>query len=322
MFRRGFLLLWLAVVTTSWAAGKPNIVLITLDSTRADRMGFLRSDQKLTPALDALSRESMVFEHAYAQAPSTVVSHATILTGTYPQTTQISEAGSLLSASLPYLPDLLRAQKYRTAAFVGSLALDPRNGMAPGFDRGFDHCETGFRGPLAIGQADKRSAAAVVAQAAAWLARNPQRPFFLWLHFADPHAPHGASYDSAVRSSDAAAGKFLGTLRSQGLYDNTLVAVAADHGESLGAHGEDTHGIFLYDETVHVPLLLKLPGNQMAGKRVAAKVRLVDIAPTILEVAGVPVPSQMQGQSLLRIAKSNADQPAYSRSDFPQRAFG
>ena len=124
------------------------------------------------------------------------------------------------------------------------------------------------------------------------------------------------------RAADAAVGKLVAAFRTSKLYDDALIVIASDHGQSLGAHGEETHGVFLYDETIHVPLLLKFPQNQNAGKRVNARARLVDVAPTILEIAGVPVPSQMQGQSLLRIAKANADQPAYSVSDFPQQAFG
>ena len=114
----------------------------------------------------------------------------------------------------------------------------------------------------------------------------------------------------------------IASLRASKLYDDALIVIASDHGESLGAHGEEAHGIFLYDETIRVPLLLKFPQNQNAGKRVTARARLVDIAPTILEIAGVPIPSQMQGQSLLRIARTNADQPVYSVSMFPQQAFG
>jgi len=119
-------------------------------------------------------------------------------------------------------------------------------------------------------------------------------------------------------------GKLIATLRARRLFDDSLLVVAADHGESLGAHGEETHGVFLFDETTHVPLLLKLPANQSAGKSVRARVGLVDIAPTVMEVAGLPVPSQMQGQSLVRIARGSSitDQPAYARTDFPQRAFG
>lgn len=309
------------------AAAKPNIVLITLDSTRADRMGFLGARTGRTPSLDAIARQGLVFEHAYAQAPLTVVSHATILTGTYPQFHRVSEFGAGLAPSLPYLPDLLHAGGYRTAAFVGSIVLDPRKGLAPGFNRGFDVYDAGFHAPQrgeSRYQSVERRGGQVVARATAWLERNPKGPFFLWVHLYDPHAPHAPSYDAAIASADAAVGKLIAALRTHKLYDDALIVVAADHGESLGAHGEDSHGIFLYDETIRVPLVLKLPQNQMAGKRVAGKVRLVDVAPTMLEVAGLAVPSQMQGQSLLRIAKTSpsADQPVYSRSDFPQRAFG
>jgi arylsulfatase A-like enzyme len=317
------------------AASKPNLVLITLDSARADRMGFLGSKGALTPNLDRLARESIVFEHAYAQAPASVVSHATILSGAYPQSTGMSEIGGALSPSLVYLPELLKTQGYRTAAFVGSIDLDPQNGLAQGFDRGFQAYDAGFR-PAIPGDArpplTQRRGDQVVARTVAWLDHNAQAQFFLWVHISDARAP-STSYNSAIASADAAIGKLIGALQQRKIYGNTAVIVVAGHGESLGAHGEDTHGIFLYDETIHVPLLIKLTEGQSAAKpaaapmttRVAAKVRLVDIAPTLLEIAAIPVPSQMQGQSLLRIAKaggSGGDQPVYSRSDLPQRGFG
>ncbi len=327
MFRFAALLLALGSILgpQSLAATKPNIILITLHSTRADRMGFLGSKAKITPALDAVARQSIVFERAYAQAPTTAVSHATLLTGTYPQTNAMSEFGSTLPATLPLAPDLLRSRGYRTAAFVGSLALDPKIGFA-GFDRGFDIYDGGFR-PAERGQGRlttiERRADQVVTRATAWLGQNSQSPFFFWLELNDPAAATSATYNSTIASVDSTIAKLVATLRAKNLYDDALIVVAADHGQSLGAHGEDTHGIFLYDETIHVPLLVKLPQNQSAGKRVQARVGLVDLAATVLEVAGIPVPSQMQGQSLLRIAKAGAgDQPAYSRSDFPQKAFG
>ena len=288
-------------------------------------MGFLGSKARLTPNLDGLARQSMVFEHAYSQAPLTVVSHATILTGTYPQTHRVSEFGARLAAALPFVPDLLRKGGYRTAAFVGSIALDPKNGLAPGFDRGFSVYDAGFQQPEhgpGRNALVERSATQVTARAAAWLARNPEGPFFLWVHLNDPEAASGASYNAAVASADAAAGKLIALLRTRKLYDDALVVVASDHGRGLGGHGEETHGVFLYDETIHVPLLLKLPQNPSAGKLVSTRASLVDVAPTVLAIAGVPVPSQMQGQSLLRISKANADQPVYAVSDFPQRAFG
>jgi choline-sulfatase len=310
------------------AASKPNLVLITLDSVRSDRMGFLGAKGSHTPNLDRLAGESIVFEHAYAQAPGTVVSHATILSGAYPQSTGVSEIGGTLPSSLPYLPDLLKAQSYRTAAFVGSIELDPSNGLAQGFDRGFQSYDAGFR-PAIPGDAhpavSERHGDAVVARAISWLDHNAQGQFSLWVHISDAHT--SASYNSGVTAADAAVGKLIAALQQHKLYADTALIVAADHGQSLGAHGEDISGIFLYDETIHVPLLIKLPQSQAAAKpatvRVAAKVRLVDIAPTLLELATIPVPSQMTGQSLLRIAKGGGgDQPAYSRADLPQRGFG
>src|SRR6267378_3189679 len=337
----------LIFVTFSFAAAasKPNLVLITLCSTRVDRMGFLGAKGALTPNLDRLAGESVIFEHAYAQAPGSVVSHATILAGAYPQSTGMSDIGGTLSSSLPYLPDVLKTQGYRTAAFVGSLDLDPWNGLAQGFDRGFQSYDAGLR-PGSVGtsaspvQAKRRSAAnsgqssspiqrrpdQVVTSAEGWLTRNTQGPFFLWIQI-DPHSA-AASYDSGIAAADTAIGKLLAILRQQKLDATTAVVVAASQGESLGAPGEETHGIFLYDETIHVPLVVKLPEAHPAGKRVPAKVRLVDIAPTLLEIAAIPIPSQMQGQSLLRIAKASSsgggggDQPVYSRSDLPQRGFG
>ena len=318
-------------ISFATAASKPNLVLITIDSARADRMDFLGAKGSVTPNLDRLAAEGIIFEHAYAQAPGTVVSHATILSGAYPQSTGTSEIGGTLAPSLLYLPDLLKAQSYRTAAFVGSIELDPQNGLAQGFNRGFQTYDAGFH-PAIPGDAHppvtERSGAQVVAHAIAWLDQktSSQGPFFLWVNLSDARSPSG-SYNSAITASDAAVGKLISDLQQHKIYANTAVIVVADHGEGLGAHGEEGHGIFLYDETIHVPLLIKLPDGQSAAKpatRVAAKVRLVDIAPTLLEIAAIPVPSQFPGQSLLRAAKGAAggDQPVYSRSDLPQRGFG
>jgi len=311
------------LTTFSLAANHPSVILITLDSVRADRMGFLGAHHGLTPNLDVLAKQSLVFERAYAQAPTTVVSHATILTGTYPQTNHATELGTPLAPGIPYLPDSLRQAGYSTAAFAGSVLLDPRNGFAPGFDRGFTAYDASF--PAALGApSPERPAALVIPRAEKWVASQSGHPFFAWLHFADAHIATGPSYNRAVAADDDAVGKLLTVLRAQKLFDDALIVITADHGQALGSHAEDTHGIFLYDETIHVPLLVKLPQQQMAGQHVTGRVRLVDVAPTVLEAIGIPVPSQMQGQSLLRIARTSpaAGQPVYSRSDLPQQAFG
>jgi choline-sulfatase len=332
--RRSLLLFsLLAIVQSGFAAAKPNIVLITIESARADRMGFPATKSKVststTPSLDALAKQSIVFEHAYAQAATTVVSETTILTGSYPQSHKMTEFAEPLAASVPFLPEILRAHGYHTAAFVASIELDPRAGDAPGFERGFERYDAGFsrptQGKTAL-QSVRRRGAEVAAKAASWLA-GVQGPFFLWLQLSDADLTTPSAYASGLAAADTAIAKITASLRAKKMFDDAIVAVVGDHGQGLGAHGEDGHGVFLYDETIHVPLLLKLP-DSFAGKSalpasVKAKASLVSVAPSLFEAAGIPVPSQMQGQSLLRLAKgSAADQPVYSRSDFPLQAFG
>ena len=331
----------------------PNIILITLDTTRADRIGFLGSRRGLTPHLDVVAKQGVVFTRAYAHVPLTTASHATILTGTYPQFNHVNDFGKPLAENLPYLPDILHHHGYHTAAFVGSLILDPLDGLAPGFDRGFDVYDAGFR--LRRAQEDRyqtveRRAGDVIGHALAWLRNNPKRPFFLWVHLYDAHDPYDPPppyaqryasfpYDGEIAYVDAAVGHLFTVLRSQGLYDDALIAVMADHGEAFGEHGERTHGIFLYDETIHVPLLFKLPRERFAGERISAPTGLVDVTPTILKVAELEPPRAVQGESLLgmmqREAHSSAgkssaetgsaaqnDRPVYSETDYPRRAFG
>src|ERR1700726_2255810 len=340
----------------------PNIILITLDTTRADRMDFLGSDRGLTPNLDVLAKQGIVFTRTYSHVPLTTASHTTILTGTYPQFNHVNDFGVPLSPRLPYLPDLLRHHGYHTGAFVGSLILDPLDGTAPGFDRGFDVYDAGFhlrRHGADRYQTVERRAEVVVNHSLAWLSQLENGPFFLWIHLYDAHDPYdppppfkakfaSQPYDGEIAYADSAVGKLIDELRKHGLYDETLIAVMADHGESLGAHGENTHGIFLYDETLHVPLLFKLPASHAAGKKIDTRARLVDVAPTILQEAGLPVPKEMQGESLSplmskmvsKIATNpphpagrvspppsagnspEEDRPAYAETDYPHRAFG
>ncbi len=322
-------------------ASKPqpaSVILITLDTTRADRMGFLGSTRGLTPSLDALARQSVVFTHAYSQVPLTTASHATILTGTYPQFHQVNDFGVPLAEDLPYAPYIFRGNGYHTAAFVGSLVLDPETRSAPGFERGFDTYDAGFH-RRRLGedryQAIERRAGEVVGRALTWLSAHPKGPLFLWIHLYDAHDPYdppepyksrysATPYDGEIAYVDAAVGKLLAQLRTRGLYDGSLIAVMADHGEALGDHGETTHGIFLYDETIHVPLLFKLPRQRSAGARVNSPAGLVDVLPTILESVGIPVPREVQGESLLSLLQPSAahDRPEYAESDYPHRTFG
>ena len=333
----------------------PNVILITLDTVRADRMGFLGSKRGLTPNLDALARQSVVFTHAYSQVPLTAPSHATILTGTYPQFHQVSDFQVPLAKELPYAPALFGERGYHTAAFVGAMVLDPSSQFAPGFDRGFDTYDAGFRtrhhGEDRYRTTERRGGE-VVAHALAWLdqagskpaglKQHSRGPFFLWVHLYDAHHPYeppqpykskyaSAPYDGEIAYVDSTVEKLLTQLRARGLYDGSIIAVMADHGEALGEHGEDTHGIFLYDETIHVPLMIKLPGDagiQSAGKRIETRVGLVDVLPTILQAAGVAVPQEVQGESMLGLmtpmpssTPATADRPAYAETDYPHRAY-
>ena len=296
-------------------------------------MGFLGSTRGLTPSLDAFARTAVVFTHAYAQAPITTVSHATILTGTFPPFHHVNDFGSPLPASVPYLPALLRDAGYRTAAFVGSLILDPRNGTAPGFDRGFDVYDAGFRlrrpGDDRY-QTVERRGEEVTARAGQWLASAGGGPWFLWVHLYDPHDPYdpppdlkkrftAAPYDGEIAAVDRAAGHLIAAAGA-----TTFVAVAADHGEALGDHGEDTHGMFLYEAELHVPLIVRVPGLSTPGSWISSRVRLADLAPTLVEAAGVAVPAAMQGESLVRLKPdaTDADRPAYAETEYPRRAFG
>jgi arylsulfatase A-like enzyme/Tfp pilus assembly protein PilF len=330
--------------------GPPNIVLITVDTTRADRMGFMGSQRGLTPNLDALARQSVTFTHAYSQAPFTAPSHATILTGTYPQFHQVEDFQVPLLKDLPYMPAILNANGYHTAAFVGSIVLDPSQGLALGFNRGFDTYDAGFRmsvpGQDHYATTDRRGAV-VVEHALAWLGKRPAGPFFIWVHLYDPHYPYdppepfktqykSAMYDGEIAYSDSALGELLSYLRAQGLYENSVIAMMSDHGESLGDHGEEFHGFFLYDATIHVPLLLKLPGDRFAGKRIENHVGLVDVLPTILQTVGIEVPQEVQGQSLVSMtgpnptspvgegtpSPSSQDRPQYAETEYGVRAYG
>ena len=352
LIRQLLSVLWLAasVMGATVAPAPPNVILITMDTVRADRMGFLGSRRGLTPSLDILALQSVVFTHAYSQVPLTTASHATILTGMYPQFHQVTDFGVPLAKDLPYAPDIFRARGYSTAAFIASLVLDPSTRSAPGFERGFDTYDAGFhrrRPGEDRYQAVERRGAEVAAHALDWLNQHPKGPYFLWIHLYDAHDPYdppepyksryaSAPYDGEVAYVDSVLGKLLSQLRTRGLYQDTLIAVMADHGEALGDHGETTHGIFLYDETIRVPLLIKLPHERAAGKRVESKVELVDVLPTILQAAGVPVPHEIQGQSLLPLLKPappsktttskgpalTVDRPAYAETDYPHRTFG
>jgi choline-sulfatase len=286
--------------------GRP-VVLITIDTLRADRLGAYGSLRGLTPVLDRFARGAVRFTAAVTEVPLTLPAHATILTGLHPARHGVrTNDGFQLGSGVPTLADALRARGYATGAFIGGYPLQASSGLPRGFDRYDDDF---LRSPGVV----ERSADDVIRSALVWIDDNKSRPFFAWLHLFDPHSPYtppapfaaahaDAPYDGEIAYTDAAIGRLFDRLRQLELFSRAAVLVVADHGESLGEHGERTHGMFLYDATVRVPLLVKLPDSTAAGV-VTAPVEAADLAPTIAAMAGAAL-GPVDGQNLLPLMVS------------------
>jgi arylsulfatase A-like enzyme/Flp pilus assembly protein TadD len=277
-----------------------NVLLVTIDTLRFDKVGAYGGGS-LTPVIDALAGSGVRFAHAYAHAPLTLPSHASILTGLSPLGHGVHNNGTFrLDASIETLATRLEAGGYRTGAFVGAFVLDSRFGLARGFDE-YDDRYGEERGLLNFGFVE-RTADRVLAPALAWIEQQPS-PWFAWVHLFDPHAPYAApervvdeAYDNEVAYTDRALGRFLDRLRAAGRLERTLIVLTADHGESLGDHGETTHGLFAYDATLRVPLVFQAPTLAPAVVP-APRVSHADILPTVLELLGAPAPL-VEGRSL------------------------
>jgi choline-sulfatase len=312
----------------------PNVFLITIDTLRADHVHCYGYDKIQTPALDALAADGVRFTQAFTPSPITNTSHTTILTGLLPSSHRVTDFAVPLASNHITWAELLKGKGYHTAAFIGAVILDSKS-LAPGLDRGFDfydnfpeHSESKSR----WGRVERRGMD-VVQHAEKWLAAHPSGPKFAWVHLYDPHDPYEPPapyseiykdrlYDGEVAYADSALGNFIQYLKKSGWYENSLIIVVGDHGEGLGEHHEETHGIFLYDSTTHVPLIIKLPWHKGAGKTVAAQVRTLDILPTALDLASVPAPDSLDGKSLTPyFAGDVSDRVAIGETDYPLR-FG
>jgi len=306
----------------SGALAGSNVLLITIDTLRADRVGVYSGagPRSFTPALDRLAAAGVRFTQAHAHAPLTLPAHTSILTGLVPPSHGVHNNGSAaLAASTPTLATMLGHAGYRTGAFVGAFVLDARFGLSRGFDV-YDDRVGSDTGPVTFGFAE-RTADRVTAPAGDWIlsagdqrpTTNDQRPtpWFCWIHLFDPHAPYRAPeqrvadpYDNEVAFADAQIGRLFDRLRGAGQLDRTLVVVAADHGESLGEHGEATHGLFAYEATLHVPLLIAGPSIQPSV--VDTYVTQADLVPTILDLVGISQPARVDGQSLVPALRGEA----------------
>ena len=294
-----------------------NVLLITLDTTRADHLGCYGYASARTPALDGLARGGVRFARVYCPAPLTLPSHCSILTGLYPLKHGVHNNGHDLPSGVRTLAGILKERGYATAAFVSSFSVDSRFGL----DRGFDVYDDQFQSELPVkSQNAERRAEATFARFDAWLDKNAGAKFFCWVHYYDPHLPYdppspyreefaGRLYDGEVAYMDHYVGAVLDRLRDKGLLANTLVVVAGDHGEGFGDKVEVGHGIFLYEETLRVPLIFYHPGIFRRPRVVEGAVRLIDAAPTVLEVLGLKDEAAgLQGRSLIdRIGRSGRD---------------
>ncbi|MFZ0799163.1 MAG: sulfatase-like hydrolase/transferase [Terriglobales bacterium] len=329
--------------TASWAqtsaprSSFPDVFLITIDTLRADHVGCYGYKQVETPALDALAADGIRFTQAFTHSPITNTSHITIMTGLLPSVHGVTDFGVPLSPQHVTAAELLKRHGYQTAAFIGAVILDS-NTLAPGLDRGFDFYDN-FPAKTETkerwGRVERRGME-VVEHAESWFDKHRTGPHFVWVHLFDPHDPYEPPppfsekykdhlYDGEIAYADSAVAHWIAFLKKAGVYDNAIIVVTGDHGEGLGEHGEDTHGLFLYDSTLHIPLILKTSGAAHHGTVIDAEVRTTDILPTILSATGISVPAELNGESLLPLIDQtkNGSAPSnralFGETDYPLR---
>ena len=303
------------------------IILVTLDTLRSDRLPDYGYDQLETPGLSDFCKDAVLFERAYAHAALTLNSHASIMTGLLPARHGVRDnSGYVLEQELLTLAERLTELGYVTGAVISSMVLRSRTGMAQGFEFYGESLESGPDGGTIRNFAQRRGDQSLV-HAKQWLQNRGDKPFFFWLHLYDPHtpysppAPFAQSYDGEVAYTDSLMKSFFDFLKQQGLYDRAMILVMSDHGEGLGDHGEEEHGMLLYRESIQVPLLIKYPGGQNGGAKVAEPVGLIDIYPTVEEAVGLP-PSPVDGISLMRHGNLPGDRELYAESLYPEIHYG
>jgi choline-sulfatase len=330
---------WAAAAPSKAAVARPavtNVLLITVDTLRADHVGAYGFKQSATPTIDALARDGVLFEHAYSQVPLTLASHTSLLTGTYPFHNGVQDfTGQPLTPDIRSIAQSLKANGYDTAAVVSSYVLD----RSWGLDRGFDLYYDVFQGNSFLENDPglvERKAGASVDQALKWLRTPRRKPFFLWLHLYDPHSGYDppepfrtrfadSPYDGEIAYADSQLARLVAYLKQQGLYGRTLILFASDHGESLGEHSEKEHGFFVYHSTLHVPLLIKpAAASRVLPHRETKPVQIMAIAPTILATLSLkdPIENQFETVSLLADKSGAGDPPVYSESFYSFSSFG
>ncbi len=311
-----------------------NVIVITIDTLRADHLGCYGYKQIRTPNVDTLAADGVRFTRAYTPVPVTLPAHSVIFTGTYPILSGMHDfSANKLSPNQPTLASILKEKGYTTGAVLGSAVLDSRFGLNHGFDFYYDHFDFSRLQESNLDEME-RPGDMVADVALDWLSKNYQKKFFLWMHLYDPHYPYrppapysdeykSRPYDGEIVFADAQVGRLLRFLKEKGLYSNTLIVLSGDHGESLGEHGEKTHGFFIYNATLHVPLIFHLPAGASA-ESVREMVSLADILPTVLQALKMDVPSQVQGRSLLPLMsgkKEDESRSLYAETFLPRIHF-
>jgi len=309
-----------------------NVLLITLDTVRADRFGCYGYEGAETPAIDRLAKEGVLFEQAFTAVPITLPAHTTILTGVYPPEHGVRDNGlKTLNKDLPIMAEVFKDHGYNTAAFVGASVLD----AAFGLDRGFDVYDDDMESGGGVPGDPQRPANEVVDGTLRWLDANGDDPFFCWVHFYDAHTPYSPPapydarfehdpYDGEIAFADSQVARLVDWLSTSGVGERTLIAVVGDHGEGLGDHGEPDHCMFVYDTTMRVPLVFSLPGVIPGEKRIAASVGVVDIFPTLVDFLGLDDAISSSGRSLAGAFGEGGIESAaqYGESQYPFNSYG
>jgi len=319
---------------------KPNVIVVTLDTTRSDHLGPYGYNRVRTPVLDGLARRGTLFEECASVAPLTLPSHSTIFTGVYPTFHGVRVNGNTaLSEEQTTLAEILAGRGYACGAFIGAFVLDGRWGLKQGFEHYDDQFDLKKYKQLDLGMV-QRPGNQIVDATLAWLEGRKDRPFFAWVHLYDPHSPYEPPepyfsqyakagprglYDGEIAFMDEQIGRLVAWLERNGLERRTVLVLVGDHGEGLGSHGESGHGYFIYDYAAHVPLIVLTPFREGSGVRIRSQVSTVDVFATVLELVKVPVPGANQGRSLvptLMGRSSEGDDAAYSESFAPNIQFG
>jgi arylsulfatase A-like enzyme/Tfp pilus assembly protein PilF len=313
-----------------------NVLVITLDTTRADRLGAYGYAGIATPNLDRLAREGVLFEQAATTAPLTLPAHSSLFTSKFPPEHGVRDNGGFfLDPRETTMAEVLKDRGFKTGAFIGAYVLDSKWGLNQGFDTYFDDFDLSKYKAISLG-AIQRPGNEVVDHGLQWLDSIGSERFFGWMHLYDAHSPYeppepyktiyqGRPYIGEIAFVDSQVGRVLTYLDTHKLADHTIVVVMGDHGESLHEHGEATHGFFIYESTVHVPLIVRAPFSEMQGRRVGEVVRSVDVMPTVLDMLGIAAPAGIEGVSvapLMTGAKKELGLESYSEALYPLHHFG